>query len=197
MNLPNRLTMFRILMIPLIVLVMIFPYAQFNIAIGHITFGFVSLPILNLIVLVLFAIASFTDYLDGYIARKYHLVTSFGKFIDPIADKLLVNTMLILFAWKGIVPVVAVLLMLWRDTAVDGIRMITAGKGKVMAAGYLGKVKTVAQMSAIVLLLLKNLPFELYGLPVADILLWFAAFISVISGISYFLQAKDTIMESK
>jgi len=197
MNLPNRLTMFRILMIPLIVLVMIFPYAQFNIAIGHITFGFVSLPILNLIVLALFAIASFTDYLDGYIARKYHLVTSFGKFIDPIADKLLVNTMLILFAWKGIVPVVAVLLMLWRDTAVDGIRMITAGKGKVMAAGYLGKVKTVAQMSAIVLLLLKNLPFELYGLPVADILLWFAAFISVISGISYFLQAKDTIMESK
>ena len=197
MNLPNRLTMFRILMIPLIVLVMIFPYAQFNIAIGHITFGFVSLPILNLIVLVLFAIASFTDYLDGYIARKYHLVTSFGKFIDPIADKLLINTMLILFAWKGIVPVVAVLLMLWRDTAVDGIRMITAGKGKVMAAGYLGKVKTVAQMSAIVLLLLKNLPFELYGLPVADILLWFAAFISVISGISYFLQAKDTIMESK
>jgi len=197
MNLPNRLTMLRILMIPLIVLVMIFPYAQFNIAIGHITFGFVSLPILNLIVLVLFAIASFTDYLDGYIARKYHLVTSFGKFIDPIADKLLINTMLILFAWKGIVPVVAVLLMLWRDTAVDGIRMITAGKGKVMAAGYLGKVKTVAQMSAIVLLLLKNLPFELYGLPVADILLWFAAFISVISGISYFLQAKDTIMESK
>ena len=197
MNLPNRLTMLRILMIPLIVLVMIFPYAQFNIAIGHITFGFVSLPILNLIVLGLFAIASFTDYLDGYIARKYHLVTSFGKFIDPIADKLLVNTMLILFAWKGIVPVVAVLLMLWRDTAVDGIRMITAGKGKVMAAGYLGKVKTVAQMSAIVLLLLKNLPFELYGLPVADIVLWFAAFISVISGISYFLQAKDTIMESK
>lgn len=197
MNLPNRLTMLRILMIPLIVLVMIFPYAQFNIAIGHITFGFVSLPILNLIVLVLFAIASFTDYLDGYIARKYHLVTSFGKFIDPIADKLLINTMLILFAWKGIVPVVAVLLMLWRDTAVDGIRMITAGKGKVMAAGYLGKVKTVAQMSAIVLLLLKNLPFELYGLPVVDILLWFAAFISVISGISYFLQAKDTIMESK
>jgi len=197
MNLPNRLTMLRILMIPLIVLVMIFPYAQFNIAIGHITFGFVSLPILNLIVLGLFVIASFTDYLDGYIARKYHLVTSFGKFIDPIADKLLVNTMLILFAWKGIVPVVAVLLMLWRDTAVDGIRMITAGKGKVMAAGYLGKVKTVAQMSAIVLLLLKNLPFELYGLPVADIVLWFAAFISVISGISYFLQAKDTIMESK
>ncbi|TFG82790.1 MAG: CDP-diacylglycerol--glycerol-3-phosphate 3-phosphatidyltransferase [Erysipelotrichales bacterium] len=197
MNLPNRLSMVRIFLIPLIVLIFLFPVAQFNIYIGHFTFGFVTLSYRNVVLLVLFALASFTDFLDGYIARKYDMITSFGKFIDPIADKLLVNTMFILLAWQGIVPIVAVLLMLWRDTAVDAIRMIASSKGRVMAAGYLGKVKTVSQMIAIMLLLVNNLPFELYGLPVADFMVWFATFISLLSGISYFLQAKDILLESK
>ncbi|MGB7595815.1 MAG: CDP-diacylglycerol--glycerol-3-phosphate 3-phosphatidyltransferase [Erysipelotrichaceae bacterium] len=197
MNLPNRLTMVRIVLIPLIVLIFLFPVAQFNIYVGHFTFGFVTLSYRNIVVLVLFALASFTDFLDGFIARKYDLITSFGKFIDPIADKLLVNTMFILFAWQGTVPVVAVLLMLWRDTAVDGIRMIASSKGRVMSAGYLGKVKTVSQMIAIMLILVNNLPFELYRLPVAGFVVWFATFISLLSGISYFLQAKDILLESK
>lgn len=197
MNLPNRLTMVRIILIPLIVLIFMFPFAQFNISVGHMTFGAVTLTYRNLVVLALFAFASFTDFLDGYIARKHNLVTSFGKFADPIADKLLVNTMFILFAWQGVVPVVAVLLMLWRDTAVDGIRMIANGKGRVMAAGYLGKIKTVSQMFTIIFILLNNLPFELYNLPVTSLMVWFSTFISVISGISYFLQAKDLLLETK
>jgi len=197
MNLPNRLTMVRIILIPLIVLIFMFPFAQFNISVGQMTFGAVTLTYRNMVVLALFAFASFTDFLDGYIARKHNLVTSFGKFADPIADKLLVNTMFILFAWQGIVPVVAVLLMLWRDTAVDGIRMIANGKGRVMAAGYLGKIKTVSQMFTIIFILLNNLPFELYNLPVTSLMIWFSTFISVISGISYFLQAKDLLLETK
>ncbi len=197
MNLPNRLSLFRMILVPVIVLVAIFPYAQFQLQIPVYTFDFVSISLLNIILLILFAIASFTDFLDGYIARKYKLITTFGKFIDPIADKMLVNTMFILFVYQGIVPVVAVLLMLWRDVIVDMIRMITSGKGKVMAAGYLGKVKTVAQMLTIIVILLNNLPFELMSLPVADLLLWFSVSVSLLSGYSYFQQAKDVLLESK
>lgn len=196
MNLANKLTVFRITLIPVIVLVAIFPYAQFDITVGYFSVGSVILTYKNVAVLVLFAIASFTDFLDGYLARSRDMITTFGKFLDPIADKLLVNTVLILFAAQGVVPVVPVLIMIWRDTIVDAIRMLISQKGYVMAAGYLGKVKTVAQMLAIILILLNNLPFELYGIPVADIALWFATLMSVLSGASYVVQARPYITES-
>ena len=122
--------------------------------------------------------------------------TSFGKFIDPIADKLLVNTMFVMFAATAVVPVVPVVIMIWRDTIVDGLRMNAAQKGKVVAAGFLGKLKTVTQMLAIIVILLNNLPFELVRFPMSDFLLWFATLISVASGISYFMQLKDLSMES-
>lgn len=197
MNLPNKLSIFRIALVPIILLIYIFPYAQCGIAMPEFTFGFVTLRLTNIIVLILFAIASFTDFLDGYIARKNNLVTSFGKFIDPIADKLLVNTMFILFAVKGITPIVPIILMIWRDMIVDGLRMNASSKGIVVAAGYLGKVKTVLQMITIILILLNNLPFELWRFPVSEIMLWFAAFVSVMSGVSYFMQLKDVILETK
>lgn len=196
MNLPNRLSLFRIILVPLITLIYVFPYAQFNITVMDLEFGFVSLRLTNVIVLVLFIIASFTDFLDGYIARKHDLVTSFGKFIDPIADKLLVNTLLILFAATGIVPVVPVIVMIWRDIIVDGLRMNASQKGIVVAAGFMGKVKTVAQMATIVVILMNNLPFELARFPMNELLLWFSMCISVISGVSYFMQLKDVIMET-
>ena len=195
MNLPNRLTVMRIIMIPVIILIAIFPYSQFGIPL--LQFGFVTLSAVNIVMLVLFCIASFTDFLDGYLARKNNLVTTFGKFADPIADKLLVTTMYILFAAQGTIPVVPVLIMVARDTIVDGIRMIASSSGVVMAAGYLGKLKTVVQMLSIITILLNNLPFELYRLPVSDFLLWFAAFTSLASGISYFNQMKEYIFESK
>ena len=197
MNLPNRLTVIRIIMIPVIILIAIFPYSQFGLEIPLLQFGFVTLSAVNIVMLVLFCVASFTDFLDGYLARKNNLVTTFGKFADPIADKLLVTTMYILFAAQGTIPVVPVLIMVARDTIVDGIRMIASSNGVVMAAGYLGKLKTVVQMLSIITILLNNLPFELYRLPVSDFLLWFAAFTSLASGISYFNQMKEYIFESK
>ena len=197
MNLPNRLTVMRIVLIPVIILIGIFPYAQVGIEVPALQFGFVSLSAVNVVMLVLFCVASFTDFLDGYLARKNNLVTTFGKFADPIADKLLVTTMFILFAAQGVIPVVPVLIMVARDTIVDGIRMIASSNGVVMAAGYLGKVKTVVQMLAVIFILLNNLPFEMVRLPVSDFLLWFAAFTSLASGISYFNQMKDYIFESK
>lgn len=197
MNLPNRLTIIRILLIPIVVLVWIFPYAQMGLQVPTFQVGFVSISLVNIICLIIFTFASFTDYLDGSIARKNNLITTFGKFADPIADKLLVTTMFILFASQGIIPVVPVLIMVFRDTVVDGCRMMASQNGVVVAAGYLGKVKTVLQMVSIVLILLNNLPFELYRLPVSDFVLWFAAFVSLASGISYFNQMKEFIFESK
>ncbi|MEG0841186.1 MAG: CDP-diacylglycerol--glycerol-3-phosphate 3-phosphatidyltransferase [Erysipelotrichaceae bacterium] len=196
MNLPNKISVFRILLVPVIALIYLFPYAQFGIEVLEFDISFVTLKLTNIIVLILFGIASFTDFLDGYLARKNNMITSFGKFMDPIADKLLVNTMLILFAATGRAPIVAVLVMIWRDVIVDGLRMNASSKGVVVAAGMMGKIKTVVQMLAIAVLLINNLPFELFRFPMGDFLIWFAMMVSVLSGISYFLQLKDVILES-
>ncbi len=197
MNTPNKISIGRLVLIPIIVLLKIFPYAQFGIAIPSAQIGYVSLSYLNIGVLILFAIGSISDFIDGYLARKYNLVTTFGKFIDPIADKALTTTMFILFAVDGIIPSLVVLIMVWRDIIVDGIRMLAAEKGVVLAAGPLGKAKTAIQMITIILILLNNLPFELIGIPMADILLWLSVFLSVASGIKYYFQIKPYIMESK
>lgn len=196
MNIANRLTVFRIILIPIIVLVELFPYAHFGIKIPYIMIESVILSYKSIAVLILFAVASFTDFLDGYLARSKNMITTFGKFLDPIADKLLVNTLLLIFAYQGVISVVPVLIMIWRDTVVDGVRMLLSQKGMVMSAGYLGKVKTVAQMLAVILLSINNLPFELYNLPVANILLWFATLMSVLSGASYLIQSRSYLVES-
>lgn len=196
MNLPNRLTLFRIALVPLLILIWIFPYGQLNIELPFFQFEYVMLSLKNLMVLLIFVVASFTDFLDGYLARKNNLVTTFGKFADPIADKLLVNIMLLLLVESGYIPVVPVALMLARDTIVDGVRMVASSNGVVVSAGYLGKVKTVSQMVAIVFILLNNLPFELYHIPFSNFMLWFATLVSIVSGISYFIQLKEFIFES-
>ncbi len=197
MNLPNKLTVMRICLIPVILLTAIFPYAQFNIDVPVVEVQHVSVSAVNLAVLALFLLASFTDFLDGYLARKNNLVTTFGKFADPIADKLLVTSMFILFASKGVIPVIPVILMVARDTIVDGCRMIASTNGVVVAAGFMGKLKTVCQMLTISLILVSNLPFELYRIPFADVMLWFTTCISVASGLDYFNQLKEFIFESK
>lgn len=196
MNLPNKITVFRIILVPIVCLVWLFPYEQFGLHIGYFEFMGVSVPYLNLIVLVLFIIASFTDMFDGMIARKRNLVTTFGKFADPIADKLLVNMMLILMSYKHMIPVLPVILMILRDIVVDGCRMIAAQRGVVVSAGILGKLKTVFQMISIVIIMLNNLPFEIWQIPVGDIMIWFTSFISVAGGYSYFMQVKKYIFES-
>ena len=196
MNLPNKLTVLRIIMVPLVALVWLFPYDQFGINIGYFMIFGVSLPYINLIVLCIFALASFTDFLDGQIARKNNMVTTFGKFADPIADKLLVNMMLIILSFKHMIPVVPVVLMILRDIVVDGCIMIAAEKGVIVSAGILGKLKTAFQMFTIIFVLLNNLPFEIWYIPVTDVLLWFTAFVSVAGGYSYFMQVRKYIFES-
>ena len=196
MNLPNKLTLFRIVLVPVLALVWLFPYSEAGISLGSFTVGNVTLRYLNLIVIGIFAIASFTDYLDGHIARKNNMVTTFGKFADPIADKLLVNMMLLILSYKHMIPLVCCILMILRDIVVDGCRMIAAQRGVVVSAGILGKLKTVLQMFSIVIILLNNLPFELRFIPVDEILIWFTTFISVAGGYSYFMQVRDYIFES-
>jgi len=197
MNLPNRLTLFRIILIPLMVLVYLFPYAQFGIELQTFSFGAVRLSAVNVICLGIYFVAALTDYLDGQIARSRNLQTTFGKFADPIADKMLTSTMFILFASRGIISAVPVIIMVCRDIVVDGCRMIAAANGKVVPAQMLGKVKTFSQMITIALILVNNLPFELWQLPISDVLLWFSAFVSFASGVSYFNQLKEDIFESK
>ena len=196
MNLPNKLTLFRIFLVPVLCLVWLFPYEEVGIEIGYFTIGNITLSYLNLIVLGIFALASFTDYLDGQIARKKNMVTTFGKFTDPIADKLLVNMMLLILSYKHMIPLVCCIMMILRDIVVDGCRMIAAQKGVVVSAGILGKLKTALQMVTIIIILLNNLPFELWYLPVDEILIWFTSFISVAGGYSYFMQVRDYIFES-
>ena len=197
MNLPNRLTIFRIVLIPVIILVYLFPYSVFGIEPAVLRIGNVSLSVINLIALVIYFVAAVTDALDGHIARSRNMITTFGKFADPIADKLLTTTMFLLFVSRGIIPVVPVIIMIARDTVVDGCRMMAASNGKVVAAGMMGKLKTVLQMITVALVLLNNLPFEIWNLPVTEIMLWFAALVSFASGVQYFNQMKEDILESK
>ena len=197
MNLPNRLTVFRIILVQVVILVYLFPYAQAGIDPRVFTVGSVNISIINLIALIIYAVAAFTDFLDGYIARSRNMQTTFGKFADPIADKMLTTTMFLVFLSRGIIPVVPVIIMVCRDTVVDGCRMLAASNGKVVSAQMMGKLKTVLQMLTIALILLNNLPFELWGLPVSELMLWFSAFVSLASGISYFSQLKGDILESK
>lgn len=195
MNLPNKLSLFRVALVPIIVILFLTDGIMECFRI-HTANGDIVFTLSDILVFVLFAVASFTDFLDGKIARSRNLITSFGKFVDPIADKLLVNSMLILFACTSRISVLAVLLMIWRDMIVDGLRMNASAKGKIVAAGMLGKIKTVLQMFAIIFLMLKNLPFAFVGIPMDQILLWAATIVSLASGIQYFIQLKDIVMES-
>lgn len=169
MNLPNKLSLLRILLVPFLVL----------------AFTVLENPFNYYVALVIFIIGTTTDLLDGHIARKYNLITSFGKFIDPVADKLLVDTALILLTVSRDISFYALLLMLWRDLIVDGIRMVAASENHVIAASVYGKLKTVLQMTAIILLFLRNWPFERFSIPMATIVLWLAVLASVLSGLDY------------
>ncbi len=191
MNLPNQLTVLRMIMVPIVwAAYLLIPkdWMVINEATG--------LSMRNIIVLLLFVVASLTDMLDGKIARSRNLITSFGKFLDPIADKMLVNTTLILLVYDHEAAILPVLLMIARDLVVDGLRFSAASQGEVVSAGFSGKLKTVLQMVAIPLLLLCNFPFNYIHLPIAQIALWAAAVVSLYSGWVYFDQLKDYVLET-
>ena len=177
MNLPNKLTMLRILLVPFFV---VFVY-------------FEKYPVCQVLALVLFISASITDLLDGRIARSRNLVTDFGKFMDPIADKLLVMSAFVMLVEQQRMPGWVCILMLAREFIVSGFRLVASGKGKVIAAGIWGKLKTITQMIAIPLLLLNNWPFSLlsFNLPMDTIFLWIALVMTVVSGTEYIVKNKQ------
>ena len=198
MNLPNKITLCRIILIPFMMIVPLFGIKS----------TLLGINVGNLMSLAIFLIASFTDYLDGHIARKNNLVTNFGKFLDPIADKLLVLTALIMFVEAGKLPAWIPVVIAAREFMVSGIRMLAAGEGNVIAASMLGKIKTVSQMIAISLAFVDNNPFMAFTskclcIPelVLNILMSVAMLVSVIvtiwSGIDYFEKSKDIVLKSK
>lgn len=196
MNLPNKLTIGRIVMAGLIIAILLFPFE----AMGISTMKFfvnesLVIDIKYLIAGVLFVLASFTDFLDGYIARKYNMVTDFGKMTDAIADKMLVNSVLIILASTGFISAIIPVVVVLRDTVVDVIKMIVGNKGKAVAAIKSGKIKTACLMVGITLTLFYNLPFELINIRVSDVLLIIATVMSIISGVQYYTLNKKVLFE--
>lgn len=198
MNLPNKITISRIVLSMIVLLMMCLPYYELNINWPtYIISGKVVISLKYIICAVLFIIASLTDMLDGYIARKYDMVTDFGKVMDAIADKILVNGLLIVLAIEGFIPAIIPVIIITRDTFVDSIKMVAGSKGGAVGASILGKVKTICMMCGVSLMLLYNLPFELIDLKVADALIIIATFLSVISGWQYYANNKDVLKDEK
>ena len=194
MNLPNRITMARIFLSILIIAILLFPFD----AVGITTLKlFINESIVvyvkYLIVGGLFIVASITDFVDGYIARKYSMVTDLGKMLDAIADKVLVNSVLIILATSGFIHPLIPVIIVCRDTFVNTIKMIAGNKGKVVAAIKSGKLKTICMMIGISLTLFYNLPFELWNLRISDVFLYVACILSVVSAVQYYNLNKKYI----
>jgi len=192
MNLPNKITISRILLIPVFLVIMLADFSW-----GELALLGVSLPVTHFVGALLFILASTTDWVDGYFARKYNLVTDLGKFLDPLADKLLVSAALIVLVSFDMASAWITIVIISREFAVTGLRAILAKGGEVVAANMLGKIKTWAQIVAISALLLHNMIFELIGLQFDQIALWVALIFTIWSGWDYFAKNKHVFANSK
>ncbi|CAI9390725.1 MULTISPECIES: CDP-diacylglycerol--glycerol-3-phosphate 3-phosphatidyltransferase [Bacillaceae] len=192
MNLPNKITVARILLIPVFLVIMLVDFSW-----GELTLLGVTLPRTHFIGALIFIIASTTDWIDGHFARKYNLVTDLGKFLDPLADKLLVSSALIVLVGLDMAPAWITIVIISREFAVTGLRLVLAGGGEVVAANMLGKIKTWAQIVAISALLLHNMIFELVSLPFDILALWVALIFTIWSGWDYFAKNKQAFVSSK
>ena len=192
MNIANRLTIARIVMIPLFLLMMCFPKD----VLGMVNVFHSNLSVSWVLAMIIFTIASITDFLDGYLGRKYHLITNFGKFADPLADKLLVMTAFITLVGAGVIPMWIVAVIVCRELAVTGLRLLLVNDGEVLAAAWPGKVKTATQMLAIIFLLIDDFPVK--GLPfsIGTILLYVCLVATVYSGVDYFIKNKHVFADS-
>lgn len=197
MNLPNKLTITRLVLSVIIVIILCVPF--YNLGVDFLQDGpeikGVSLRWDYIIAGILFIIASLTDFFDGYIARKRGLVTNTGKMLDAIADKVLVNSVLIILAAKNEINAIIPVIIVVRDIIVNAIKMEAAGRGKVVAAIGSGKIKTASLMVGVVLVFFGNLPFELIPLNVAEFFLYFATVMSIISMIQYYNINKKLIID--
>lgn len=196
MNLANKITMSRIVMSIMIMILLLFPFEIIGVELPTYIFnGNIYIKSKYIIAGVIFVVASLTDFFDGYVARKYNMVTDFGKMVDAISDKLLTNTVLVILACDGLVSPVVAVVIIARDIIVDSIKMIIGNKGKAVAAIKVAKYKTASLMFGLAFTLFCNLPFELINLRVSDFLLVLAAVLSVISGVKYYMMAKDFLKE--
>ena len=196
MNKANKITMVRVIMSLVIIILLLFPFDQMGIDFPtYLVGGRILIDLKYIIIGVLFIIASFTDFLDGYVARKYNMVTDFGKMIDAISDKLLTNSVLVILGCSGKIPAVIVVIIIARDIVVDSIKMVIGNKGYAVAAIGVAKVKTATLMVGIILTLFYNLPFELISLRISEFLLVLAAILSIISGVKYYIMAKPYLKD--
>ena len=193
MNLPNKITISRIILIPIFVVLMLIRIEEW----GDITILGATMPVTHFLGAIIFIIAAVTDWIDGYYARKLNLVTNMGKFLDPLADKLLVSAALIVLVELQMAPSWIVIIIISREFAVTGLRLVLAGEGEVVAANMLGKIKTWAQIVAISALLLHNIFFEMFSFPFDKLALWVALFFTVWSGLDYFVKNKEPFLKSK
>ncbi len=173
MNIANKLTVLRMIMVP---------FFMYFLLAGN-----------EWIALILFVVASFTDFLDGHLARSRNLITNFGKFMDPLADKLLVTAALIGFVQLGRLSAWVVLIIVSREFIVSIFRAIAASSGVVIAASWWGKSKTISQMIMIIVMLLNNYPFSLIGIPMDTILIVIATLLTIISGVDYIVKNKQVL----
>lgn len=193
MNLPNKLTVSRIILSVIIIIILLFPFYLVGFEFPIVEIGGIACDIKYFIAGGLFVIASLTDFLDGMIARKYGLITNTGKMLDAIADKVLVNSVLIILAANGFINAIIPVVIVLRDIVVNAIKMEAAGRGVVIAAIKSGKYKTASLMVGTTLMFCYNLPFEIWNLKVADFLLWFATLMSLISMWQYYSMNKNLI----
>lgn len=192
MNLPNKLTVGRIILIPVFMLLLAVPWHW-----GTLTIAGTAIAWTHLIAALIFAGACVTDFIDGQIARRQHLVTNFGKFADPLADKMLVMTAFIFLVQMGKVPAWVAAIIVCRELAVTGLRLIVVeNNGQVMAAAMPGKIKTFTQMFAIIFLLLNNVFFAAINFPIGTVLLYICLFFTVYSGCDYFYHSRTVFADS-
>lgn len=177
MNLPNKITVFRVCMIPFFLILLLVP----------------GIPYGKYLALAVFIVACLSDALDGYLARKNHLVTDFGKFMDPLADKLLVSTALICFVEAGTVPAWVVVAIIAREFIISGFRLVASDNGMVIAASYWGKFKTTAQMIMCILFIV-NLDNPFFNV-LEQIFMWLALVLTVVSLVDYIIKNRHVITE--
>ena len=180
MNLPNKLTILRVILVPFFVFFILAPYFE--------GYG-------NYIAVAIFIIASFTDFLDGYLARKHNLVTNFGKFMDPLADKLLVCSALICLIETGHLASWIVIIIIAREFIISGFRLVASDNGVVIAASYWGKFKTVSQMLMVIILIL-DIPLAAFQI-IGTVLTYVALALTVISLVDYVVKNKDVLKDQK
>ena len=197
MNLPNKITVVRIIMTIMVIFVLLFPFYLIGINFPTLVLErqgqVVSVDLRYVIGGILFILAALTDALDGYLARKMNLITDQGKVMDAIADKVLVNSVLIILCGHGFISPIIPVLIIGRDSIVDILKMLAGNKGSVVAASKMGKMKTIVMMTSIALIMFYNIPFTLYNVNVAMFLLVLATGLSIVSGIEYYYNLKKVV----